>query len=54
MAHVRLGNYDEAVGTLERLLTVIHPMTRAWMRVDPNFIPLRGNARFEALTKGTP
>ncbi len=54
VAQVRLGEHDEAVDTLERLLTVFHPMTRAWMRVDPNFIPLRGNARFEALTKGTP
>jgi eukaryotic-like serine/threonine-protein kinase len=51
VAQVRLGNADGAVDALERLMTVPHPITPAWLRIDPNFAPLRGNARFEKLLR---
>jgi eukaryotic-like serine/threonine-protein kinase len=53
VAHVRLGNHDRAVDTLERLLTVPHATTKAWLRIDPNFAPLRGHPRFGKLVAGS-
>jgi non-specific serine/threonine protein kinase len=49
VAEVRLGNHDKAIAMLEQLLKVHHPITPAWLRIDPNFTPLRGNARFDRI-----
>ncbi|HVT45960.1 MAG TPA: protein kinase [Thermoanaerobaculia bacterium] len=49
VAQVRLGNEDAAVDMLQRLLQVPHPMTPAWLRVDPNFNPLHDNPRFRKI-----
>jgi DNA-binding winged helix-turn-helix (wHTH) protein/TolB-like protein len=49
VAYVRTGNQDKAIDTLERLLTVPHAITPAWLRVDPNYADLRGHPRFERL-----
>ena len=52
VAYVRIGDHDRAVDTLERLLTVPHAITPAWLRIDPNYEDLRGHPRFERLTGG--
>jgi tetratricopeptide (TPR) repeat protein len=43
------GEYDKALDILERLLSIPYLMTPAWTRIDPNFMPVRGNPRFEKI-----
>jgi len=51
--HILLGNHDKALNLLEPLLKVPYHLTPGWLRIDPNFDPLRGNPRFEKLAHGT-
>jgi tetratricopeptide (TPR) repeat protein len=51
--HVILGNHDRALDLLEPLLKVPYHLTPGWLRIDPNFDPLRGKPRFEKLAQGT-
>ena len=48
--HLLAGEKERAVDLLEPLLAVPWALTPAWLRIDPRFAPLRGNARFERLT----
>jgi Flp pilus assembly protein TadD len=50
--YVLLGEQDKAVGHLEPLLKIPYHLSRAWLRIDATFAPLRGNARFEQLVRG--
>ena len=52
--YVLAGRPDKALDILERLLAKPYYLTPAWLRIDPNFNPLRGNARFERLIGGKP
>jgi serine/threonine-protein kinase len=47
--YVVAGQPDKAVDLLEQLLKLPYDLTPAWLRIDPNFAPLRGQARFERL-----
>ena len=57
---VRTGRLDEAAGILETLLTkpyigmlnASHPLTRASLRLDPEWEPLRREKRFARLFGG--
>ena len=51
--HVLVGNQQQALDLLEPLLKEPYHLTPAWLRIDPNFDPLRGNPRFEKLARGT-
>ena len=47
------GQPEKAVETLERVLRVPYPVSRAWLTIDPNFDPIRKNPRFQKLVAKT-
>ncbi len=47
-----LGEKEKALDKLEPLLKIPYFLSPGWLRIDPNFDPLRGNPRFEKLARG--
>ena len=52
----RFGQKDLAISILAHLLTIPYedPITPAWLRLDPDFDPLRGDPRFQKLCEEKP
>ena len=51
--YLMLGENEKALDLLEELIKVPYVITPGYLRIDPNFAPLKGNPRFEKLLKET-
>jgi hypothetical protein len=51
--YLLLGELDKALDQLEPLLKTPYYLSTAWLKIDPNFAPLRGSPRYERLVSGT-
>jgi len=46
-----LGEREKALDLLEPLLKIPYYLSPGWLAIDPNFAPLKGHQRFEALLR---
>ena len=47
--YLLIGEPEQALDQLEPLLKIPYVLSPGWLKIDPNFDPLRGNPRFERL-----
>jgi TolB-like protein/tetratricopeptide (TPR) repeat protein len=52
--YMLVGQKDRALDQLEPLLKMPYYLSPAWLKIDPTFAPLRGEARFERLVSSAP
>ena len=51
--YILVGEHEKALDQLEPLLEVPYFLSPGWLRIDPNFEPLRTNPRFQRLVAGS-
>ena len=49
--YLLVGEKEKALDRLEPLMQLNYYLSPAWLRIDPTFIPLKGNPRFERITR---
>jgi Flp pilus assembly protein TadD len=47
--YILVGEPEQALDQLEPLLKLPYYLSPGWLRIDPNFAPLRGNRRFDRI-----
>src|SRR5678815_4773369 len=52
--YMMVGERAKAMELLESLLAMPYFLSPAWLRIDPTFAPLKGDARFERLAASAP
>ena len=50
--YILVGEHEKALDQLELLLKVPYFLSPGWLKIDPNFDPLRKNPRFQKLVAG--